>query len=106
MRNEDQARATIGRVTSAAAFLAALLFAIALSAAPQLHERLHADSAAASHECAVTLFATGNCEHATAAPVLVRRIALPLENVVAFAPKFACAPRLFSILEHAPPVHS
>jgi hypothetical protein len=94
------------RAIVAAGFIGAFLFALVLSAAPQLHERIHQPSSA-THECAVTLLTAGNCEHTPC-------------DVIAIAPqppKPASAPfhrhfqlvstRLdFSLLEHAPPAIS
>ena len=46
-----------------------LLLALYLSVAPQVHERIHPRANNTAHECVVTMFASGNCEHATAAPI-------------------------------------
>ena len=82
-----------------------LLFALALSASPQLHERVHPDANEAHHECAVTLIAAGNYDHAIAAPVLE-----PPIEVVQFSElstlNSTWVASLFlgsSIFEHAPP---
>jgi hypothetical protein len=90
----------------AAGAIAAFLFTLVLSAAPQLHERIHHPTGA-THECAVTLLSSGNCTHTpsdaiTIAPPPPRRAALfsaPGSQLL--------APRLeFLLLEHAPPAIS
>ncbi|MDQ6623194.1 MAG: hypothetical protein M3Y86_06880 [Verrucomicrobiota bacterium] len=87
---------------------AALFLALALAASPQLHARLHHDSGAASHECAVTLITTGSYEHSVPPVVL-----LPPEPAAYFATvpayKTAWVGAAFlgaSIFEHAPPAIS
>ena len=93
------------RAVVAACFIGAFLFTLVLSAAPQLHERIH-QATGASHECAVTLLTSGNCAHtpsdATIAPPPPQP-ASPLSQ-----PGFQFVrPRLeFSLLEHAPPALS
>jgi hypothetical protein len=82
-----------------------MLCAIALSAAPKLHERIH--NVTTQHECAVTLFASGNCEHAVCDLVPLEANLLPPS--AAFLPQrlsIFVAPVKMSILEHAPPAHS
>jgi hypothetical protein len=94
------------RAIVAAGFIGAFLFALVLSAAPQLHERIHQPNGA-THECAVTLLTAGTCEHtpyeaiATAPP--------PPQAASRFSqPRFQLvSPRLaFFLLEHAPPALS
>lgn len=102
--------AMIGRTTSritAALAGAAFVLALAVAAAPQLHERLHNISDTVTHQCAVTLVSSGNCEHAfasspqcqpdfvPAAPALTAADAQILPHAVDFA-----------LLEHAPPSFS
>ena len=88
--------------------VAAFAFAVALGAAPKLHESLHADAAVASHQCAVTLISSGNCEHSAPSHNVVP--ALPLEFARALAIRHApFVPACFldaSIFEHAPPALS
>ena len=94
------------RAIVAAGFIGAFLFALVLSAAPQLHERIHQPTGA-THECAVTLLTAGNCQHT---PCDAIAIAPPPPQ---FASRFSqsdfdlVSPRLeFSLLEHAPPAIS
>jgi len=91
----------------AAAFFGLFLFTLVLSAIPQLHERIHACSGAANHECAVTLLTSGNYQHTPTVSISVAPPAPP----VAFAHTFASfqlvsAHLEFSLLEHAPPAIS
>lgn len=82
-----------------------LLVVAAMAANPAFHEWLHHDSDHEDHECAVTLFLSGNV-HASVAPVIV------IERVSIFERELAAEeffdpvlPLLRSgILEHAPPV--
>jgi len=99
--------------TSTRAFVAALasavfLWTLALSASPQLHERIHPDANRSDHSCAVTLIASGHCNHSPAAPVLsapvpVFEFSQPIAlNSVWIRPQFLSS-HLFA---HAPPAHS
>ncbi len=94
------------RAIVAAGFVGALLFTLVLSAAPQLHERIHQPTGP-SHECAVTLLSSGNCAHtpsnaitiAPPPPQPASRFSQPGVQLV--------NQRLeFSLLEHAPPAIS
>jgi hypothetical protein len=100
-------RETNMRVT-ASALIGALLFALTLSASPQLHAQFHKDSSAPNHECGVTLIAAGNYDH-SAAPVLLAT-PQPVEQFTALVPfSSVWVADLFleaSIFEHAPPVVS
>ena len=92
-----KARAGIG-ISIVIAFLAALTIA----SSPQLHEKLHKPSS--QHECAATLIASGNCEHATS-PQLVPKLE-NAPNSPAFLAKrfqFVVASVPSSVQEHAPP---
>jgi hypothetical protein len=94
------------RATVAAGFIGAFLLALVLSAAPQLHERIHQPTGA-THECAVTLLTAGNCEHTPCDAIAIA----PPPPKPAFAlfhrPFQLISARLdFSLLEHAPPALS
>ena len=78
---------------------------LALSVAPQLHERVHPDANHADHVCAVTFVASGSYEH-SAQPSLV--------SAPGLAPQLSEIPTLHSvwvpslflvahIFAHAPP---
>jgi hypothetical protein len=87
--------------------VAAIVLMLGLSAAPNLHERLH-PTAASLHECAVTLIASGSCHHTAAAPLMVvPATAVQFSKILALNPIWVAAPFLgASIFEHAPPVHT
>jgi hypothetical protein len=94
------------RAIAVGGFVGAFLFALVLSAAPQLHERIHQPSSS-THQCAVTLLTAGTCEHtpcdlraiAPQPPKLVS--ALLYRDFQLITGRFE-----FSLLEHAPPVIS
>jgi hypothetical protein len=94
------------RAIVAAGFIGAFLFALVLSAAPQLHERIHQPSGA-THECAVTLLTAGNyeqtpCDAIAIAPRPPKPASAPFHRHFQLVSE-----RLdFSLLEHAPPALS
>jgi hypothetical protein len=94
------------RAMVAAGFISAFLFTLVLSAAPQLHERIHQPTGA-NHECAVTLLTSGNCAH-TPSNAITLAPPLPQPASGFSQPGFALlSSRLeFSLLEHAPPAIS
>jgi hypothetical protein len=80
------------------------LFAIALSAAPQLHERIHPDAKQAQHECAITIIAAGNYHHTTPVIVVAAAPAFEISDSATLKPIWVASPFLSaSIFEHAPP---
>ena len=87
---------------------AAFLFAVVLTAAPGVHEHLHADAATAQHECAVTVIDSG--KYQLTEPLLgVCCPVLPVNGstVSALTPVWVAAPFLSAaVLEHAPPAFS
>jgi hypothetical protein len=92
------------------AFIAAILFCgvgltVGLSAAPQLHDRLH-KSDGPSHECAATLLSSGSVDHSHCEPVLRAPVAMAAAHFVVTARVRVIARTEFSILEHAPPANS
>ena len=95
------------RAIVAAGCIGAVLFAVVLSAIPQLHEAIHATTGAPNHECAVTLLTSGNYQHT---PTISISVAPPTPPT-AFAHvadnfQLVTAHLEFSLLEHAPPVIS
>jgi len=95
------------RAIVAAGFVGAFLFALILAAAPHFHERLH-HPIGASHECAVTLIASGKYQQ-NDAPLLVSapQPAVQFSKIPALQSVWVPAPFLGAcILEHAPPAHS
>jgi hypothetical protein len=94
------------RAIVATGFIGAFLFALVLSAAPQLHERIHQPDGG-THQCAVTLLTAGSCEHTPCDTVALA----PPPPKPASAPfhrhfQLVSARLEFSPLEHAPPAIS
>jgi hypothetical protein len=83
---------------------AAIVLMVGLSAAPNLHERLH-PAAGSLHECAVTLIAFGSCHHGAAAPLQVAPTAtLQFSKVAVLGLPWVESPFLAArVFEHAPP---
>jgi hypothetical protein len=91
----------------AAGFVGAFLFALVLSATPQLHERIHKASTDASHQCAVTLLASGHCQQTPSHAISIVPPAPRQGDAFSYRNFEIASPRLdFSLLEHAPPVFS
>ena len=95
------------RAAVVAGFISGFLFAVVLASAPQLHERIHQPTGA-THECAVTLIASGKYQQSDV-PVLVsvpqpvvQWGKIPSVHTVWVAAPFLGA----SIFEHAPPALS
>ena len=88
--------------------IGAFVFAIALSASPQLHARFHSDANRTEHNCAVTMIASGSYDHAThVARVSAPTPAVQVSKVLALTPQWVESPFLgASIFEHAPPLSS
>ena len=91
----------------AATFFGLFLFTLILCAIPQLHERIHASSGAANHECAVTLLASGNYQHSPTVTISVAPAVPPATFAYACTGFQLVSAHLdFSLLEHAPPAVS
>jgi hypothetical protein len=92
----------------AGSLLASFALVLVLAVSPQLHERLHKDSSQPSHECAVTLLASGKCDQSSAPPLLrPPQPAVQFEKTPALNPLWVPAPFLSaSVFEHAPPALS
>jgi hypothetical protein len=94
------------RAIVAAGFIGAFLFTLVLSAAPQLHERVH-HRTGASHECAVTLLTAGNCQHTPCDVITIAPQPPKPASALFFRHFQLVGARLeFSLLEHAPPAIS
>jgi hypothetical protein len=94
------------RAIGTAGFVGAFLFALVLSAAPELHERIHQPSGA-THECAVTLLTAGNCEHTSCDAIEVApQTPKPASALCHRHFQLVSARLEFSLLEHAPPAIS
>ena len=70
LRLTDSKR-TAFRALVAVGCIVAVLFALILSAIPQLHEQIHGASSTANHECAVTMLTSGNYQHTPTATISV-----------------------------------
>ena len=83
---------------------AAIALMLGLSAAPNLHERLH-PTAGSLHECAVTLIAFGSCHHGAAAPLQIApTTTLHLSKIAVLGLPWIESPFLAArVFEHAPP---
>src|SRR6266478_565834 len=96
-----------GRAFVAVCVSAAFLWALALSASPQLHQRIHADANRAEHSCVVTMIASGSYNHAAHVPLVSAPIPpVQLSTILALALCWVQSPFLGAcIFEHAPPAH-
>jgi hypothetical protein len=93
--------------TAVLVLAAAIVLMLVLSAAPNLHERLH-PTAAFLHECAVTLIVSGSCHHSAAAPLMIApATTVQFTKILALNSVWVESPFLGArVLEHAPPAHS
>jgi len=94
-----------GRATIAAFVSMGFLWALALSASPQLHQRVHKDANRVEHNCAVTMITSGSYDHAAQVPLVSAPVpALQFSKIPALSPCWVQSPFLGAcILEHAPP---
>jgi len=97
-----------GRAFVAAFVSAAFLYALALSASPPLHQRVHKDANRAEHTCAVTMIASGNYDHVAHSPLVSAPApAVQFSKIPALMPGWVQSPFLGAcIFEHAPPARS
>ena len=95
------------RAIVAAGFVSGFLFALALAAAPHLHERVH-QPIGGMHECAVTLIASGKYQQNEAPPLVsAPQPAVQFSKIPALQSVWVPAPFLGAcIFEHAPPALS
>jgi hypothetical protein len=96
---------TTARACVAVFVSAAFLWALALSASPQFHQRVHKDANRVEHSCAVTMIASGSYNHATHAALVSAPIpAHQFSKIPALIPCWVQSPFLGAcIFEHAPP---
>jgi hypothetical protein len=94
-----------GRALVAAFVSAGFLWALALSASPQLHQRIHADANRVEHSCAVTMISSGSYDHAVQSPLVdAPATAVQFSKISALTPCWVQSPFLGAcIFEHAPP---
>jgi hypothetical protein len=94
-----------GRAFVAVCVFAALIWALALSASPQLHQRVHKDAGRVEHNCAVTMITSGSYDHAVQSPLVdAPATAVQFSKIPALTPCWVQSPFLGAcIFEHAPP---
>jgi hypothetical protein len=94
-----------GRAFVAICVSAAFLWALALSASPQLHQRVHKDANRVEHNCAATMIASGTYDHAAHAPLISAPVpTVQFSKIPALTPQWVESPFLGAcIFEHAPP---
>jgi hypothetical protein len=94
-----------GRAFIATLVSAAFFWALALSASPQFHQRLHPDSNRAEHNCAAKMRASGNYEHVAHPPLVSAPVpSTHFSTIPALTPCWVQSPFLGAcIFEHAPP---
>jgi hypothetical protein len=99
-RSNDYGRAFVAALVSLGFF-----WALALSASPQLHQRVHPDANRVEHSCAVTMIASGSYNHATHVPLVSAPIPpVQFSTILALALCWVQSPFLGAcIFEHAPP---
>jgi len=99
-RSRNHGRAFVG-----VCVFAAFLWALALSASPQLHQRVHKDANRAEHNCAVTMMASGSYDHAANPPLIsAADLAPQFSKIPVLTPCWVQSPFLGAcIFEHAPP---
>jgi len=99
-------RCTTARASVAVFVFAAFLWALTLSASPQLHQRVHKDANCAEHNCAVTMMASGSYDHGAHTVLVSAPVpALQFSKIPALTPCWVQSPFLGAcIFEHAPPV--
>ena len=103
MRSSRSDRAVV------AAFLClAFLWTLALSASPQLHERIHRDANRGNHVCAITMVASGNYNHSPSAPLIsIPDLVEQSSPIPTLTPQWVESAFLLArVFEHAPPAHS
>ena len=95
---------TITRASVAILASAAFLWALTLSASPQLHERIHSDANRVEHSCAVTFISSGNYNHAPTALLIRAPVPLGAFDIPALSPRWIQPIFLVAaVFEHAPP---
>jgi hypothetical protein len=94
-----------GRAFVAIFISAGFLYALALSASPQLHQRLHPDANRIEHNCAATMIASGSYDHASHPPLVSADALVPqFSKIPALTSCWVQSPFLAAcIFEHAPP---
>ena len=86
----------------------AFLWALALTAFPQLHQRVHKDANRVEHNCAVTMIASGSYDHAVHPPLVSVPVpCVHFSKIPVLTPQWVESPFLGAcIFEHAPPARA
>ena len=94
-----------GRAFVAGFVSVAFLWALALSASQQLHQRVHPDANRAEHSCAVTMVASGSYDHPVQPPIVSQPEVTPPFSQIAALRSTWVRPLFLSghVFEHAPP---
>ncbi len=94
-----------GRALVATVISVTFLWALALSASSQLHQRVHKDANRVEHNCAVTMIASGSYDHAAHPPLVSVPVpSVHFSKIPALTPQWVESPFLGArIFEHAPP---
>jgi hypothetical protein len=97
-----------GHAFVAGGVAAAFLWALALTASPQLHARVHSDANRTEHSCAVTLMASGSYDHCAYGALLSAPVpAVQFSQIPTLTPQWIESSFLGAcIFEHAPPVRA
>ena len=94
-----------GRAFVAVFVSVGFLWALALGASSQLHQRVHKDANRVEHNCAATMIASGSYDHAAHPPLV--GVPVPphqIFKIPALTPCWVQSPFLGAhIFEHAPP---
>jgi hypothetical protein len=83
----------------------AFLWALVLSASPQLHQRFHPDANRVEHSCAATMIVSGSFNHVSHPPLISLPVPIiQFSEIPALIPQWVESPFLSArIFEHAPP---
>jgi hypothetical protein len=94
-----------GRAFIAICISGAFLWALALSASSQLHQRVHKDANRVEHNCAATMIASGSYDYSAHVPLVsVPFPVVQFSKIPALIPCWVQSPFLGAcIFEHAPP---
>src|SRR5438874_11753461 len=102
-RSTNQGRAFVAICVSSA-----FLWALALSASPQLHQRVHKDANRVEHNCAATMISSGSYDHAAHPPLVGTPVpSVHFSKITALTPQWVESRFVgASILENASPERS
>src|SRR5437879_12945517 len=101
-RSTNQGRAFVAICVSSA-----FLWALALSASPQSHQRVHKDANRVEHNCAATMIASGSYNHAAHPPMVSEPVpVVQFSKIPALTSCWVQSPFLGAcIIEHTQPAH-